>query len=73
MLRVTTEAGESKIYKEAYIRNSICKLKNIGFLIAPVGDVRGWFWVNPLYYFRGNIAQREAMISHIENRVGDLI
>lgn len=73
IVRISNEAGEIKSYKDSYIKLKINKLKSMGFLIAPLGEKRGWFWVNPLYYFKGNIAKRDNLISHIENRVGDLI
>lgn len=73
MLRISNEIGEARIYKDSYVKNSLTRLKNIGFLIAPVDSKRGWCWVNPLYYSNENPASREYLINHITNIVGDLI
>lgn len=73
MLRISTEAGEQKIYKDSYVKSSLTKLKSLGLIIAPVDEKRGWCWVNPLYYTQGNKAKRDNLIMHITNKVGDLI
>lgn len=75
MDKITSNFEEHKRlrYADSTVKNALQTLKKVEFLIQPPGEVRGWCWINPVYFFRGSEEEQKRAVKRIKKHIEDYV